>query len=189
MQRKLSDKDYGLLIAAGCGALIVLGIWLLVQAVTNFQNQLQEPAVTPAAAVTARPQQAAETVPGALELVDQYRASKHLAMLFLDPQLTESAQAKADDLVANQYWAHNRLGATSWDWFAKAGYVYSVAGENLAKCWPDTSSVVNAWIASPTHEAVLTGNYQDVGFGIAKNPKDGCNYVVAHFGTRQGAEQ
>jgi uncharacterized protein YkwD len=188
VRRKLSDKDYGLLVATVCGALIIIGIWIVVQGFNNLRLDLQEPALPPTAAATARPQQATETVPGALELVDQYRATKHLPMLFLDPQLTESAQAKADDLVANQYWAHNRPGATSWDWFTKAGYVYSSAGENLAKCWPDTESVVKAWIASPTHEAVMSGNYQDVGFGIAKNPKDGCNYIVAHFGTRQGAE-
>lgn len=125
----------------------------------------------------------ANRIPGMLEAINAYRGQQNLPALKLNGELSNSAQAKADDLVQHNYWAHFRDGKSPWDFFKAAGYNYSKAGENLARCFSDNSLVVPAWIASSAHRAELVGDYKDVGFGIALNPVDHCNYVVAHFGT------
>lgn len=132
------------------------------------------------------PVQPVEQVPGVLAAVNEYRATKQLAPLKLDTQLNASAQAKAGDLVLNQYWSHTTLdGREPWSFIREAGYSYTEAGENLAKCYDSADAVVQAWIASPTHEAVLVGDYADVGFGTERNASDGCYYVVGHFGAKR----
>lgn len=123
-------------------------------------------------------------VPGALEAINAYRATKNLPAVHLDAQLNSSAQAKAEDLVARGYFEHFYKGQTPWDFMTAAGFEYVRAGENLAKCYSDGPSVVKAWINSPTHEAILTGDYTVAGLGIAYNAEDHCNYVVGHFGSR-----
>ena len=182
-----THRTFGLSVLA----LSILTIALLVIGASVLINNLglrKQGTIEPPAAVVTSHQAATIRVPGALEAVNTYRAIKGLPALFLDDQLTQSAQAKADDLVLFNYWAHSRQGMTPWDFIHNAQYDYKRAGENLAKCWPDTQSLVQAWIESPTHEAVLNGNYEEVGFGISHNTRDNCDYVVGHFGTRETTE-
>ncbi|MCO4274283.1 CAP domain-containing protein [Pseudarthrobacter sp. HLT3-5] len=127
--------------------------------------------------------QLTEPVPGILAAVNEYRSTKHLPPLTMDRKLNSSSQAKAHDLVTNQYWSHTAPdGSTAWDFINEASYDYKTAGENLAKCYDSADAVVNAWIASPSHEAVLVADYQDAGFGLQHNDNDNCEYVVGHFG-------
>jgi len=174
-----------IVLFASIGAMLAI-IWLYASIFISARPI--EPTVQPPAISVVNAQPATENVPGALLLVNQYRSTKHLSYLALNTKLESSAQAKADDLVAQNYWAHTRPGKTPWDFFNTVGYDYQRAGENLAKCWTSTNAIVEAWINSPTHQAVLVGDYEDVGFGIAHSSRDDCNYVVAHFGTEQVAE-
>jgi uncharacterized protein YkwD len=124
-----------------------------------------------------------EQVPGVLAAVNEYRSTKHLPPLALNDKLNSSSQAKAHDLVEDQYWSHEAPnGKTPWSFMQEAGYSYQAAGENLAKCYDSPDALVKAWIASPTHEAVLVADYQDAGFGVQHSVKDNCDYVVGHFG-------
>lgn len=150
--------------------------------VLKCEEVRQEASVKPIATVL-RAEKPVQTLPGALEAINEYRKAKGLEPLALNAKLNHSAQAKADDLVAKRYWSHTSPDGTQpWTFIEKAGYAYSKAGENLAKCYASPRALVQAWIASPEHEAVLRGNYADVGFGAAK--KDNCNYVVGHFGRK-----
>jgi uncharacterized protein YkwD len=114
------------------------------------------------------------------------RSSNGLGNLSLNSQLNSSAQAKAQHMIDNDYWAHVAPDGTQpWYFFQQAGYSYQKAGENLAYGFIDSSSVVDAWMNSPSHRENVLGDYVDVGFGIA----DGTNYqggqntvVVAHYG-------
>ena len=57
-----------------------------------------------------------------------------LSPLTLNSKLSDAAAAKAADMFANNYWAHNSpLGKTPWDFILASGYTYTMAGENLAK--------------------------------------------------------
>lgn len=115
------------------------------------------------------------------------RAQNGLAGLAVSPKLSTSAQLKANDMIAKDYWAHVAPDGTQpWYWFTQAGYDYTNAGENLAYGFSTSDAVITGWMNSAGHRANILGSYQDMGFGIA----NGENYqgaqntvVVAHYGT------
>lgn len=115
------------------------------------------------------------------------RASAGLAPLTLNGTLSQAAAAKAADMFANNYWAHNSpQGKSPWDFIIGSGYRYTLAGENLAKNFDTSGGVVDAWMASPTHrENVLKAGYQDVGFAVVNGVLNGeeTTLVVQMFGT------
>ncbi len=100
--------------------------------------------------------------------------------------LSKSATNKAKDMFANNYWAHNSpSGTTPWDFFKEVGYNYSVAGENLARDFYDTESLMNGWMNSPTHKAnIINSKYQEIGIGVVNGTLGGIKttLVVQHFG-------
>jgi uncharacterized protein YkwD len=160
-----------------------VGIGLITLTVIGFTALASSSRPQQATSSTISTVQPTERIPGILEAVNGYRSTKHLQPLKLNSKLNKSSQAKAHDLVINQYWSHIAPdGTTPWDFMTKAGYDYKTAGENLAKCYGSADAVVDAWIASPTHEAVLVADYDDVGFGSEHNDTDSCDYVVGHFG-------
>jgi uncharacterized protein YkwD len=119
---------------------------------------------------------------------NQQRSADHEAGLTLNQQLTSAAQAKANDMAARDYWAHNSPdGQTPWSFITAAGYHYQVAGENLAYGFTNAADVMAGWMNSPTHRAnVLGSNYKDVGFGVAQSSnyqgKGPETIVVAEYG-------
>jgi len=118
---------------------------------------------------------------------NQKRQSAGLPPLHFNNVLSQSAAAKARDMFANNYWAHNSpQGKSPWDFFKSAGYQYSIAGENLAKDFYDTDSMMNAWMNSPTHKAnIINNQYQEIGIGVVNGILNGVKttLVVQHFGT------
>jgi len=111
---------------------------------------------------------------------------------FFVPALTENqvldkaAQAKADDMLAKGYFAHNSPdGRTPWDFITTAGYSYLMAGENLAVNFNEAENVETAWMNSPGHKAnILNKNFQDIGIGISQGVYQGHTaiFVVQEFG-------
>jgi uncharacterized protein YkwD len=87
----------------------------------------------------------------------------------LNDQLSSAAQAKANDMVAKDYWSHTTpSGQEPWAFVKKSGYTYFAAGENLAYGFNDADQAISGWMNSPEHRAnLLNPDYQDVGFGIA----------------------
>lgn len=100
--------------------------------------------------------------------------------LVLNDELSQAAQAKANDMAKRNYWSHyTPQGVAPWSFVTAAGYVYQSVGENLAAGFNDDDSVLNAWMASPHHrENILNQAYSEVGFGYANNP----NYTAAGGG-------
>lgn len=117
---------------------------------------------------------------------NQEREAAALPDLKLNDQLNKAAFLKAQDMLANNYWAHTSpSGITPWKWLADTGYSYNVAGENLAKNYPTADATVDAWMASPTHKAnILDNRYQDVGFAVVDGLMNGreTSLVVAYYG-------
>lgn len=115
------------------------------------------------------------TVNGLLQATNQQRVANGLGSLALNSQLDQAAQAKADDMVARNYWSHNTPdGNPPWIFITQAGYTYSAAAENLAYGFATSDDTVSGWMNSPPHrENLLNGTYVDVGFGVANAP----NYV------------
>jgi hypothetical protein len=101
--------------------------------------------------------------------------------------LNEAALAKAQDMLSKQYWSHNAPDGTQpWTFFKKAKYDYSVAGENLARDFSNTSDMMSAWMNSPTHKAnIVHGKYTEIGIAVVDGKLNGVEttLVVQFFGT------
>lgn len=114
------------------------------------------------------------------------REQADLQPLKLDTRLSDAAYMKAQDMFAQQYWAHDSpTGVKPWKWLADAGYNYSYAGENLARNFDSSNTVVGAWMASPSHrENIMKSQYREVGFATVEGELNGkpTSLVVAMYG-------
>lgn len=121
-----------------------------------------------------------------VDLANGDRKQDNLGTLTINPKLVAAAQAKADDMAAKGYFAHNSPdGQTSWTWFQQAGYSFSYAGENLAVNFADSEDVEEAWMDSPTHRAnILNGKFTEIGIATAQGEYKGkkTTFVVQMFG-------
>ncbi len=131
------------------------------------------------------------TVSGLQQATNVQRSANGQVALTLSSKLNSAAQAKANDMVARNYWSHNTPdGQEPWIFIDATGYNYTKAGENLAYGFLDSDSTVNGWMNSPSHKAnMLDGAFTDVGFGFA-NSSDFNNsgpetVVVAMYGRPQ----
>lgn len=119
------------------------------------------------------------------------RAEAGFDALSLNGTLSQAAAAKAADMLANNYWAHNSpAGKTPWDFVIASGYRYTLAGENLAKNFQTSSGVIDAWMASPTHkENIVKSGYKEVGFAVVNGILNGeeTTLVVQMFGASNAA--
>lgn len=128
---------------------------------------------------------------GLLEATNQRRIANGVNSLTINSKLTAAAQAKANDMVARNYWSHNTPeGDEPWVFVKNAGYAYLRAGENLAYGFDSSNETVIGWMNSPTHKAnLLDAAFTEVGFGYANS----SNYhkggeqtvVVAMYGRPQ----
>jgi hypothetical protein len=123
-----------------------------------------------------------------LTLTNQDRAAAGLPALKMEAKLNQSASLKAQNMFAENYWAHNSpSGITPWYWFGQAGYNYTYAGENLAKDFDTSAGVNTGWMNSAGHKAnILNTHYTEVGFAVLNGTLVGgqTTLVVAHYGTR-----
>lgn len=131
------------------------------------------------------------SVNGLLSATNTQRSANGQSSLGLNQQLNNAAQAKANDMVARNYWSHNTPdGQEPWVFVEAAGYKYLKAGENLAYGFSDSNSTVNGWMNSATHKANMLDNaFTEVGFGFANssnyNSSGPETVVVAMYGKPQ----
>ena len=119
------------------------------------------------------------------------RTEQGLSELRVNDQLSQAAFLKAQNMFAEQYWAHvSPSGIEPWKWLGDVGYNYSYAGENLAKNYPNANATVEAWMNSQTHrDNILKGEYTDVGFAVVDGELEGAptTLVVALYATPMAA--
>jgi hypothetical protein len=106
--------------------------------------------------------------------------------------LEQAALKKAQDMFAKNYWAHYAPdgSTTPWKFILAAGYVYKYAGENLAKDFDTSTSVMSAWMASAGHRAnIVSKNYKDIGMVAVSGTLSGeeTTLVVQMLGSTLGA--
>jgi hypothetical protein len=126
-----------------------------------------------------------------VELTNMERSKAGLPPLSGNAQLSQAALAKANHMFANDYWAHVAPdGTTPWSFIKAAGYAYSVAGENLARDFNDTASMVQAWMNSETHKTnIVHQKYSQIGVAVVNGKLQGVEttLVVQLFGVPTGA--
>jgi len=137
--------------------------------------------------------QAAYTAGTLVSMTNSARAREGLGSLTVNSQLSSAAAAKAEDMLANQYFAHTSpSGKTPWDFIRDAGYSYSYAGENLAIGYTDASELFIAWMDSSTHRAnILNPNFREIGIAVISGTYEGQEtmIVVQEFGAPQGSAE
>ena len=110
-------------------------------------------------------------------LVNAEREKVGLKPLVRDARLDATAQARADDMVARNYFSHNDP-VTGEKMINKqeAGCRFS---ENISENWNTDSNVVSGWMNSKKHhDAILLAEYNTTGVAVSGSK------VVQHFCTR-----
>ncbi|MBI4100873.1 CAP domain-containing protein [Candidatus Microgenomates bacterium] len=103
-----------------------------------------------------------------VEAVNFERQQQGQPNLQIDPKLQAAARAKAGDMIERHYWDHyGPDGTPPWSFIDRQGYIYAVAGENLARDFDTSSGAVAGWMTSQSHrQNLLNPNYQDIGVAI-----------------------
>jgi uncharacterized protein YkwD len=163
-ENSLMSKTYKLLIVTAL--VVVVGVGVAISA-----THKNPPVPTTPTSV--------DTSPSADELwlyTNNERAAHGLPPLVMDPRLTAAATDKCIDMVKEHYWAHvSPTGVTPQDIIGLVteepiNHYYS--GENLSIRYNTSKDVIEAWIASPGHEAnIIKPQYKYVGFAICTNDK------------------
>jgi hypothetical protein len=103
--------------------------------------------------------------------VNSFRAARGLARLAISDTLTFAAKWMATDMAVYDYFSHtSRDGRAPIQRMSDAGYPgpQTYTGENMAAGYTSAGEVLNGWINSPAHYAVLTNpNYRAIGVGRA----------------------
>lgn len=116
-------------------------------------------------------------------LINQQRINNGLPALKIDEEVQRVARIKAQDMVDNNYFAHNSpTYGTPFNMLKNFGISYNTAGENIAGN-SNNNSAVTAWMNSSGHRAnILNNSYNYTGIGIVTSPKYGKIYVQMFIG-------
>ena len=138
-----------------------------------------------AGATAARARGLSSSESSLLSQMNAVRASRGLPGLRLDYRLVRAARGHSADMMRRQYFAHGAVLGRA----VAAGARGPVFGENLAWANGLTAQwVVNAWLASPGHRAVLLRRgFRRVGIGIVFGTfvgHGGAGVVTADFAGR-----
>lgn len=122
-----------------------------------------------------------------IRLSNNERRALQIPVLKSNAALSKAAQAKGNDMLRAQYFAHvSPNNVSPWFWFTQAGYRYQYAGENLAIDFVESENVVQAWMASPSHRKNLVNSkFKEIGVAVVSGTFNGADsvIVVQMFGT------
>jgi uncharacterized protein YkwD len=119
------------------------------------------------------------------------RAQAGATQLEETPELEQSAEDKAGDILRCDSFSHYACGREFTYWMKATGYLSAEcwrAGENLA--WGageygTVASIFRAWLRSPAHRANLLGEYTQIGINLSVGRLEGTRGVhiwTQHFG-------
>ena len=117
------------------------------------------------------------------DLVNKQRTDNGLKALKVDSNLQKVAKGKANDMVKNNYFAHNSpTYGSPFDMMKKFGISYKSAGENLAGN-STGKRAVDAWMNSEGHRAnILNSSFNYTGVAVVESSKYGRIYVQMFIG-------
>ncbi|MEK3977573.1 CAP domain-containing protein [Psychrobacillus sp. FSL K6-2836] len=104
-----------------------------------------------------------------VDLTNKERAKAGLKALQIDTKLTQSAQAKSQDMKNKNYFSHTSpTYGSPFDQMKSFGITYKSAAENIAMGQRSPAEVVDAWMKSPGHRAnIMNGSYTHIGVGLS----------------------
>lgn len=96
--------------------------------------------------------------------INVQRAQQGLGPLALDPALARIAREHNQYMDEHDCFAHECPGEpTVWQRLASAGYPNAAGSEVIARGYDTIESLVNGWLGSPAHRAILLGSYTHIG--------------------------
>jgi uncharacterized protein YkwD len=119
---------------------------------------------------------------------NQIRAANGVGALALDGTLVAAARQRAQDMASKNYFAHTSpSGETAFSIIDGYGYVYAIAGENIARNnYPQSQTVqvaMDGFMNSPGHRAnILESRFTRVGVGVATDGNGMVYYAVVFAG-------
>jgi uncharacterized protein YkwD len=134
--------------------------------------------------LTTPPERDAAAISGlVLALTNQARAHARLCgdqrfpaapPLSLASALTLAARAHSRDMVARNYFGHTGSdGSNPGERATRAGYRWSMLGENIASGVRTAREAVAGWLASPEHCAnIMTAGFSQMGVAFAVDPRN-----------------
>lgn len=124
-----------------------------------------------------------------VRLVNAERAAVGVPPLADDVRLDQSSKAKSADMFERQYFAHvNSDGEGPGRFASRAGYPYSIIGENLAMGFVAAEDIVSAWRQSPLHARNMQeAAFADTGLSVIGGTYLGTPtmFVTQHFGKQR----
>ncbi|HEX6291526.1 MAG TPA: CAP domain-containing protein [Herpetosiphonaceae bacterium] len=104
----------------------------------------------------------------AVDLINQHRRANGCAPAQLSYELSVAAKNHSRDMAEHNYFSHTgRNGSTFGDRARAAGYPYWPSGEIIAAGYASAQDVVNGWINSSGHRAIILDcNNDDIGIGL-----------------------
>ncbi len=117
------------------------------------------------------------------DLINKQRTNNGLSALKEDAEVQKVARIKAQDMVSNNYFAHESpTYGTPFQMLKNFKISYKTAGENIATN-SSNSSAVTAWMNSSGHKAnILNSNFNYTGIGVVSSNKYGKIYVQMFIG-------
>ena len=104
-----------------------------------------------------------------VNLTNNERAKAGLKALQIDTKLTQSAQAKSQDMKDKNYFSHTSpTYGSPFDQMKSFGVSYESAAENIAMGQRTAAEVVDGWMNSPGHKAnIMNASYTHIGVGLS----------------------
>ncbi len=124
-----------------------------------------------------------------ISLTNLARTSQQLLPLQPDTRLSQAALDKAKHMLNSDnfdhYYSSDEGQVTPWQFILNSGYDYHHAGENLARHYFDSQTLLSAWLESPPHRTnILNPNFTHVGVAIVEGDfqdQKSSNLIVQMF--------
>ncbi|MBB1193367.1 CAP domain-containing protein [Flavobacterium sp. SOK18b] len=114
-----------------------------------------------------------------MDLINSYRVSKGLNPLLKINHMSFKSEEHDNYMIENNVVNHNNFVERSENIIQTLG-AKSVS-ENVAYNYSTPQSVLNAWLASPGHKAVIEGNFTHFGLAVKEHPTTGRKYFTNLF--------
>ena len=118
-----------------------------------------------------------------LSKLNEIRKENGLPLFTLDSLLTATAQTKAQDMVANNYFSHTSpTYGNPFEMMQNAGVTYKAAGENIAGN-NNIDDAINSFMKSSEHsQNILSNSFNYIGIGLEKSETYGYVIVLMFIG-------
>ncbi|MBI3943064.1 MAG: S8 family serine peptidase [Chloroflexi bacterium] len=111
-----------------------------------------------------------------IDLINNERAQRNLTPFTKNAKLALAAHNHSLDMATNNFFSHTGSdGSSPWDRMTRVQYPLASGGEVIAGGQTTPGQVVDAWLNSPQHRAIILGSYVDAGAGWINSP--GSTYI------------